>query len=351
MISWRFPRQKVDVRASCRAGSAETRGDYGFILTAIDGNLPGGGGQDKFRIRIWNRSGGCDRTTSCGLIYDNFSAAAVYSDSSATALGGGSIVIHSNPLEVSGGRTLSENGSATLTPEALELVIAEAIARWRAFGVDPGTRNAPDRVEVQITDLPGSQLGLAAPGAVWIDRDAAGYGWFIDPTPAEDSEFQGTAKSPAHGKVDLLSVLAHEWGHLLGFEHAHDDSVMGAFLAPGTRHVPTSLAGAEALAPVASGVNGPTLPGQVPLAQDAVLALPAVAKTTQVAAPEAEPPQGPFPMLFKPAGALANGEGLHPALPDQPRRQDTTAELLRILLADPNDDPPCDSLVQSLLLP
>ncbi len=31
---------------------------YSFTLTVIDGQAPGGGGVDKFRIRIWNKSTG-----------------------------------------------------------------------------------------------------------------------------------------------------------------------------------------------------------------------------------------------------------------------------------------------------
>jgi hypothetical protein len=37
---------------------------YDFILTVIDGNLSGGGGVDKFRIKIWEKVSGT-------LIYDN----------------------------------------------------------------------------------------------------------------------------------------------------------------------------------------------------------------------------------------------------------------------------------------
>ncbi|HEU0252191.1 MAG TPA: HYR domain-containing protein, partial [Pyrinomonadaceae bacterium] len=67
-------------------GTVNGVGSYGFILTAIDGQLSGGGGVDKFRIKIWDLG-----TNS--IVYDNQPADA---DSAAlsTALGGGSIVIH-----------------------------------------------------------------------------------------------------------------------------------------------------------------------------------------------------------------------------------------------------------------
>ena len=56
------------------------------MLTAIDGAINGGGGTDKFRIKIW------DKTTDT-IVYDNMFDAA--DDSSPTTeIGGGSITIH-----------------------------------------------------------------------------------------------------------------------------------------------------------------------------------------------------------------------------------------------------------------
>jgi hypothetical protein len=65
-------------------GTINGEGSYGFLLTAIDGQVKGGGGIDKFRIKIWN---------SGGIVYDNKMGASDTGDD-ATELGGGSIVIH-----------------------------------------------------------------------------------------------------------------------------------------------------------------------------------------------------------------------------------------------------------------
>jgi hypothetical protein len=68
-------------------GTINGAGSYGFLLTAIDGQISGGGGADKFRIKIWDRSDG-DR-----IVYDSQTGASDSADP-VTTLGGGSIVIH-----------------------------------------------------------------------------------------------------------------------------------------------------------------------------------------------------------------------------------------------------------------
>jgi hypothetical protein len=80
------------VRAQYRGvGTINGAENYGFLLTAIDGQLNGGGGTDKFRIKIWEKTGGIDGDT----VYDNQMDKSD-TGSDATALGGGSIVIHTS---------------------------------------------------------------------------------------------------------------------------------------------------------------------------------------------------------------------------------------------------------------
>jgi hypothetical protein len=67
-------------------GTINGAGDYGFMLTATDGDLRGRGQADMIRIKITDRISGA-------LVYDNQMGAVDETDPT-TALGGGSIVIH-----------------------------------------------------------------------------------------------------------------------------------------------------------------------------------------------------------------------------------------------------------------
>ena len=61
---------------------------YGFLLTATDGQLAGGGGTDQFRLKIWDRASG-------GVVYDNRLGVRDDIDSANPQnISGGSIVIH-----------------------------------------------------------------------------------------------------------------------------------------------------------------------------------------------------------------------------------------------------------------
>src|SRR5205807_2255952 len=94
-----------------------------------------------------------------------------------------------------------------LTQEELAPIAAEAEARWAAAGMDTAALSG---VRIQIADLPDTVLGATTPEAIYIDATAVGYGWFVDPTPADDAEFAAPGDPAAAGRVDLLTVVAHE---------------------------------------------------------------------------------------------------------------------------------------------
>jgi hypothetical protein len=105
-----------------------------------------------------------------------------------------------------------------------------------AAGVDAASLAKLRDATVSIADLGGAALGMAYPGrhAITLDDDAAGWGWFVDPTPYDDNEFVLPGDQGEQDRMDLLSVVMHELGHLLGYEH-DDEGVMAEALEAGTR--------------------------------------------------------------------------------------------------------------------
>jgi hypothetical protein len=68
-------------------GTVNGAGDYGFMVSAVDGQINGSGGTDLFRIKIWDRSQGNT------VVYDN-NMGKDENGVPTTTLGGGSVVIH-----------------------------------------------------------------------------------------------------------------------------------------------------------------------------------------------------------------------------------------------------------------
>lgn len=132
--------------------------------------------------------------------------------------------------------------SSTLPPHALSSVVESAIGLWEASGALSAEQLSRVRsAEVQIADLSShGALGLAGSRQVLIDGDAAGLGWHIDLT---SSSLSGVPSD----RYDLLTVVAHELGHLAGLSDLDPrfapDSLMAGTLTPGIRRLPTGIWG------------------------------------------------------------------------------------------------------------
>jgi large repetitive protein len=136
-------------------------------------------------------------------------------------------------------------GGADLTDSQLVSVAGAAIDRLAAAGASASQLSQLNSVSFQIVDFAGAQLGSAGAGVVQIDINGAGWGYFVDDTPYDDSEFelllagggrQAAEGSAAYDRIDLMTVVLHEFGHILGYEHSDEDSLMGPSLDPGIRY-------------------------------------------------------------------------------------------------------------------
>ncbi|HYE27115.1 MAG TPA: Ig-like domain-containing protein [Allosphingosinicella sp.] len=136
-----------------------------------------------------------------------------------------------------------------LTLAELSFLVEAAIARWIEAGATPAQVDAMRAVKFGVIDMAGIYVGSSERGVITIDSDGAGYGWFVDSTPGEDSEFEGSgtrltadAGGAAAGKLDLLTVLMHELGHQIGltddYSTGHADELMYGYMNVGERRLP-----------------------------------------------------------------------------------------------------------------
>jgi hypothetical protein len=88
-------------------------------------------------------------------------------------------------------RTLStdavaENGAPSVALTEIEALAAAAEQQWTAAGASADRLRG---LQFAIADLPGSTLAQTENWLITLDADAAGHGWFLDPTPAIGEEF------------------------------------------------------------------------------------------------------------------------------------------------------------------
>jgi uncharacterized delta-60 repeat protein len=134
-----------------------------------------------------------------------------------------------NAFMVAGGPINPSSPVAALTMGEAQAAFDEALVLWAAAGVDAGTLQVLSHTTITISPLPTPYLGLAAPGAIYLDPTAEGYGWFTDVSP--------TATPPAD-RIDLLTVMTHELGHLFGLMDGNGTALMAPSLAAGVRILP-----------------------------------------------------------------------------------------------------------------
>lgn len=193
---------------------------------------------------------------------------------------------------------LDTNGNSTFTAvdyllpsvgEASPLTDATVLTSWLRSTQLHGNLADLSGINVSFAFLSGGEVGQTSANTITLDSTAAGHGWYVDPTPLDNTDdylptsnpnvWQAKAGSDAAGKMDLLSVLLHEYGHALGLDHsAASGDFMAATLQPGQRRLPSaeelqlmSQLVAELKAGSSTGDQSPTSPAVPSLPLGALL--------------------------------------------------------------------------------
>jgi large repetitive protein len=149
----------------------------------------------------------------------------------------------STPLIAADGRAPATVSAAPLTASQAAPVLRAALARWRAQGLTPSDDRALEHVTLAVMELPEAYLGEARGSTITLDATAAGWGWFVD-SQSGTTETVSTERlaGDAAARIDLLTVLLHEIGHVLGRSHVdpadHSEDMMAGTLPRGVRRVP-----------------------------------------------------------------------------------------------------------------
>jgi hypothetical protein len=146
------------------------------------------------------------------------------------------------------GSPVAGSGTPNLTDAQFQPVATAAVGQLATAGFDV---TALAGVTYHITALPPGVLGLASQTTVWIDQNAQGHGWYLDASAASAGAFAqaipgqdwvAPPTTPAFGRVDLLTVVTHELGHVLGLPDldptVSGGDLMSATLGLGVRRVP-----------------------------------------------------------------------------------------------------------------
>lgn len=154
----------------------------------------------------------------------------------------------------------------TLTDSELHTMIQVAKTYWLEAGA---VSEALDNINFSIADLALNSsvdtqaIAITQGNNIIIDSTAKGHGWFVDTTPLSHDEYSQDSSGHSYTaltgtdsaeRIDLLTVLIHEMGNVLGVSHRQDNDVMTLRINLGERRLP-SLEDAQYLAWLNTGLN------------------------------------------------------------------------------------------------
>ncbi|MEJ0075774.1 MAG: cadherin domain-containing protein [Alphaproteobacteria bacterium] len=234
------------------AASPDYRVDARFSSATFQ--MPGyaGGSQDLTAIK--NFVAGNNGTTSTEV---SASVGLAPGGNFTNTPGGAAVPLPNNPqpmLALDGGVASASvtPGEMNLTQSQLDTIVAAAINYWAAAGASADQIATLQHVTYTVGDAMAGWLAESTANHVLVDASANGNGWFVDPTPADSSEFANVVSATraftdpttdAAGHMDLLTVVAHEMGEQLGLSEQWgtdaQDNIMSVFLQDGERRLPS----------------------------------------------------------------------------------------------------------------
>ena len=147
-----------------------------------------------------------------------------------------------------GTRVSAPANSAVVTQAEVQALVPAAIGAWQAAGLDAADLRRLTGTSIQVANLGTGILGVEADGVITINQTAAGYNWYVNAGNAStqafdligpDGEILARPGSPAASEVDLLTVLEHELGHVIGLgDNAEAGDLMDITLGLGVRRAP-----------------------------------------------------------------------------------------------------------------
>jgi MBG domain (YGX type)/Ig-like domain CHU_C associated len=148
-------------------GTINGAGSYSFMVSAVDGDVAGGVGNDKFRIKIWNKTYGA-------IVYDN-NLGKDENDVPSTVLGGGSIVIHRADDKTTKSIQMAETNKSTEMTEFGVKAYPNPFTDKLYFDLQLKTDS---KVRLEIFDINGTKLAT-----VYDDNVAASDRYLFEYIP------------------------------------------------------------------------------------------------------------------------------------------------------------------------
>jgi hypothetical protein len=127
-----------------------------------------------------------------------------------------------------------ERRGEALSEELVLRVREQVLAAWATTGLSAEAMARLQSTTVEISDLNDRGMlglsGAAGTTEIWLDDDALGYGWSFTDSADLDGDGEADMDVP-EGTIDLATVMAHEYGHILGWQDLDPQQYPGHLMA------------------------------------------------------------------------------------------------------------------------